>query len=370
MQRFLERHAQLVLWTITIGLLLALLVVAARQGLLGEAVKDRILLIENALGTFVSVNERFFDYSSRVLGAIATLATAIIGIVKGIHYSEKKLPDRLADFVTRSIDKVDNHAEYLIAHIANPTAAVHAGTPLFHVGPLNRALDAIGSPRATSARGTFDQAHDEIERNIKLAETHLTELKRLQGCSHVIRGAAATARSSYEAHDGKDPNTGHEAAEADFTGAIAIPSTKLHGLELRGLLRTRRNNLLGALADFEVMEGAAKTPIDIARAQRLQSEVLIRLANGTNAAKHRAARRKLNAAANSLKTEQTPPRAERMEFARNRLAYGRLQRAMGNDSVATQSLQQALSAIANEQGHDAVPLRAEIDNNLQPKILP
>jgi tetratricopeptide (TPR) repeat protein len=325
MQRFLERHAHAFLWVISIGLLLLLALVAARHGAMGEPVQVKVRNVETAVDTFITANAQSFDYGTKVIGALVTVLTAVIGIVKGIHYSERRLPVRLADFATRTLRSIEGHAEAMVAAVAAPTVITKPGAPLFFVGPLNRALDDIGAPTTRGVPRGHKEVVADLDASITLAETQLDTLKALRANALLSRGAATTAKASYDAADGIEPRPAHLAAEDDFEEATKHESARVHAFELRGLLRARQGNFAGALSDFEEMlEAAPDDWITPARAQRYIAETLLKQSNGTSAAKLREARRQLNSAWNTFPHGKTSTLKERQELARNRLGYADL----------------------------------------------
>lgn len=334
MQRFLERHAHAFLWVISGGLLLVVLAVTAREGGLGEPAQTWIRGIEAAVEAFFGANAQSIDYASKVIGALVTVFTAVYGIVKGIHYSEKRLPERLAEFIKRSVQPVEGHAATLVAAVADPTVNARPGDPLFYLGPLNRALKAIGGEQTTQ---NFPRSHDEIiydlNSSIVLAETRLDKLKALRAHVLLARGAAGTATASTNRDpDGQaDRASAHAAAERDFEQAALNKSTSTHAYELRGLLRCRLGNFSGALSDFEQMINAASAAdwLTKARGQRYAAETLRKLSNDVKASMLREARRRLKGAWTSFNAGKTPSLEERKELARNRLAYADLAKLLG-----------------------------------------
>lgn len=333
MQRFLERHAHAFLWVFSIGLILLVALVAARHGAFGDPVQIRIRNAEAAIDTFFTANAQSLDYGTKVAGALVTVLTAIIGIVKGIHYSERRLPVRLAEFATRTVRGIEGQAAAMVAVVSAPTAMAKPGDALFFVGPLNRALDDVGAPTTRGVPRAHDAVISELDASIKLAETQLDSLKALRANALLSRGAATTAKASYDATDGTEGRPGHLSAENDFQEAADHTSTRVHAYELRGLLRTRLGNLTGALSDFEHMLEAAPGDWTIrARAQRYIGETLLKLSNGTNGAKLREARRQLNSAWNTFPHGKTPAQGERQELARNRICYADLLPLLGGST--------------------------------------
>ena len=357
MQRFMERHAQVVLWGI-VGFLIAMLVIiASRQGILGVFVLEFASAVENAIANFIDRNWPALDYSARIIGATGTLLTAIFGIVKGIHYSERRLPQRLSEFIGRKVADFEKHAAAIVATVAVPSADARYGDPLFFLGPLNRTLDSIGSSRASGSQRPFDDALGDIERDIALAETRLEKLRVLKANLHVVRGAASLARADFNQMDDADLERHHQAAEDDFKFAINNTSTKCHALELSGLLKVRRGHRDGALVDFSRLEAEAGDKFTEARAKRYMAEVYCSRPNPTRGQLNRA-RTVLNEAREILRSEQTRANPEKLEFARNRMTYAKLQMLIGGSKgPVSNALEHALAELKG--AHHADKLRQE-----------
>jgi hypothetical protein len=126
----------------------------------------------------------------------------------------------------------------------------------------------------------------------------------------------------------------------------------LAALELRGLLRQRLGNLPGALQDFATLHDQANKVFctrGAARALRLQSEILLGQAGGTNTTLLRRARRNLNIADGLFKDGRTLGAEDFFELGENREAYGEVQSALA--AVTGTGAQQAARAFNDAIGY-------------------
>src|SRR5262245_24987001 len=92
----------------------------------------------------------------RIFGAIVTAATAAAGVVTGIYFSKRHLPQRLRELMTEEDDRLKTNREPLLAAISKRRPYGHEAT-VFHVRPLERALTEIGFSKIDPADASLQE---------------------------------------------------------------------------------------------------------------------------------------------------------------------------------------------------------------------
>jgi hypothetical protein len=352
MSRFYERYALTIVWIITtlfgIGLAYWALVGLARLGLPAlSAFNDLVVhadeIIRERAGAFVSLIAAHIQW----IGAFGTLGSFVFGLVTGIRYAKRQLPNRLIEFMQEQMPPVYDNTEALVAAVVNRSAVALRREPLYLKQKLQNALDAMGERRPRSAQ-SLEGVINEAASHIDVTATRLQYLRELRAHARLLRGAVR----------GCDPLTRSDFVqtaadveiEDDFTAAIENKATSMAGLELRGLLRSRcLADLKGALEDFNDLEKQAKASSSVrgqARALRLQAEVLLRQGESGERGRKQAlqdARRRLIQAFGRLDDNRTLDDAHWYERGQNREAYGLVQSAFGRDHLARRAFNAALA---------------------------
>ena len=367
MSRFYERYGHAIVWVLTsllgITLLFWFATYLAAQGIFPEHVNGAILGIRNELVEMLVALTSLLHRNSHLVGAIATLGTFLIGLVNGILHARRHLPVRLMRFMDEQLAPVYQNSEALVAAVNVRSAHVPHRSPLYLKRTLDRALNGLAYPWAPRSKSSLDESVSEAEKYIDVTEQRLKRLKDVRDHALLLRGAVL----SY------DTTTSDDRAEKDFTSAVENPTTKAAALELRGLLRSRVGNLIGALEDFTQLEILANRVSDDrakARALRLQAEIKMRQSAGTSMTPLNRAQMRLNTAKNLLDDGRTLVAEDRLELGQNRQAYGQLKEKMftikgGNDgNLAKQAYQEALKFYEDSCLEDAAAMAADIKTRL------
>jgi hypothetical protein len=215
---------------------------------------------------------------AKVLGALGTVMTAAFGIYKAVYYADRNLPERLAQLLERTDDKLMGSRAPLLAAIENRRPAF--ATPpssIFYVGPLNHAFKQMGLSNHATAKSSLDSALLELERQLEVSERQRRSFEEQKVAAHIFRGSIVSARTEYDVADGKDPEKGRLLAEHEFSKAIALRPKDIDALELRGRQRVLLKNHVGALEDLDKLCRLAKVAglsVRTARAHRLVGEIL------------------------------------------------------------------------------------------------
>jgi hypothetical protein len=332
MSRFYEQYGFFIVWLFTAILGIALVywgvVALATQGeILPSWINVPVLVTHNLVVLNTQRLARFVEVRIQWFGALATLGTFVFGLVTGIRQAKRQLPRRLVQFMNDVLQPVYDNGEALVNAVAYRSANVQHRAPLYLKAPLNYSLDALGGSWRPRKSRSLDESIKEADTYIEVTEKRLQYLKDIRSHAQILRGAVRSYDCIMRACDEKATANVDRCTETDFTEAIKNDTSKLAGLELRGLLRVRKRNLEGALEDFEALEVRAKELFNVrahARALRLHSETLIeqvKQLSGKNVKLWVKARRDLDTA-DALFNGRTLDDEDRLERGRNRESCG------------------------------------------------
>jgi hypothetical protein len=280
-------------------------------------------------------------------------------VLSHVHKDTKPLDPTRARKPPRPQSRGDAYgqAAKIVAAVRDKSAGDKAGNVLFDPDQLNEALVSIGAP-TSRVRRSHDEVITEIDNNLLLAKERLAKVEALKANAHLIRGAVRITMKPLGQNGSPSP-----ASDDDFEIAINHPSTRVHGLELRGLLRSRQGAFQAASEDFTAMAAAAgEKGCTQARSQRYQAETLMRQAKGTIVTRYREAHRCLNAGFKAIDFDRDRTADERLESARNRATYAEVQDILGADAAIVRKA--IVDASAFNRDADGKPL----DVNLQAAI--
>ena len=367
MSRFYERYGHVIVWVLTSILGLALLCwcvsYLAAQGAFPPHINGPILGIRNELVELLVAFASLLHRNSPLVGAVATLFTFLVGLVNGILHARRRLPVRLMRFMDDEVAPVYQNSEAIVAAVTMRSANVPDRSPLYHKAKLDQALNALGDPWRPRRKSSLDDSISETETYIEVTQKRLEHLQNLRDHARLLRGAV-------QCYDNKrvKPATGDDSAERDFTDAAENPTTKAAALELRGLLRSRNNNLTGALQDFEALQEVLNDladPRGVVRALRLQADVKIRQSGGTIMSRLTQAQALLNLGQNLLDDGRTLVDDDHLELGQNRQTYGLMKEKMHaiseNDMhLAIQSYEEARTYYATAKLDQAARYSADV----------
>jgi hypothetical protein len=356
MSRFYERYGLSIVWFLTSVAGIAVLYWAAVELATWEVLPANISAPVAKLHKVVSAygGQLVFYIETHIhwFGALATLGTFVFGLVTGITQARRQLPRRLVQFMQDELGPVYDNSEAIVAAVVRRSANVARRSQLFLKKPLIRALVALAGPYRPRRKASLDETVKEVDTYIEISEKRLQYLRDIRAHAQILRGAIQSFECIRRRCDTKTSTNIDRCAEADFSEAIENDTSKLAALELRGLLRQRLGNLTGALQDFVALHDQANKAFctrGAARALRLQSEILLGQAGGTNTTLLRRARRNLNIADGLFKDGRTLGDEDWLELGENREAYGEVQAAMA--AVAGTGAQQAERAFNDAIGY-------------------
>lgn len=355
MARFYEQYGYAIVWTLTSALGIALVwwflvALATYGGLLPVWVDSYILATHDVVSSLIQKLVSYVEKHIQWFGAIATLATFVFGLVTGIRQAKRQLPRRLMQFMTEQLAPVYDNSEAMVAAVAYRSANVPHRAQLFRKDPLNRALNALGDAFRPRRRRSLDEAINEVDKHIGVAEKRLQYLNDIRAHAQILRGAVRSAEDPKR--NQVDAASDDEKVEADFTAAIANGTSRLAALELRGLFRARLGNLSGALQDFAALQTHAQEAHCTraqARALRHLATVLRNQGAGTNLGLLRRARRNLNIADRLFEDGRTLGTDDWCERGHIRECYGEVQADIA--AVGGASKNPALNAFNAAIGH-------------------
>jgi hypothetical protein len=217
---FSEQWAHRALLWIGGFVLLAVLVYAGFQGWLWWVWPDAqswLIWISKPIVDLFPEFERI-ERISRVLGALGTAATAALGVYTGLYYARHNLPRRLRELLARTDARLLQDRGPLLAAIADRQRSATADKSVFHVEPLNRALEEMGFAHYAKADKSLEIAVAEIEERIATSKSQLISMEEQKVAAHIFRGSIASAR----ADTSPSPDEDRELAEQEFSSALQI----------------------------------------------------------------------------------------------------------------------------------------------------
>ena len=297
--------------------------------------------------------ERF----SRIIGALATAFTAAAGVVTGIYFAKGSLPQRLRELMAAEDDRLLSDRAPLLAAISQSGSYTHE-TTVFHVRPLERALEEIGFGKLDPADVALKEAVKELEQKIATSKVELESMEKQKVAAHILSGSIASARA--EADPDHRDQCRHQ-AEEQFSAALVIRPEDLDALELIGLQRRLRGNEGAARADFERLTEVAMNAgehVRAARGYRWQAALSEQLG------RQREARARLNEGLETISAIGSLNQDAWFEKGCLHTAYARVQIDLNQLPVARKHLQQAIRAFAQVPTEDAHKLGKDAQDAL------
>ena len=305
----------------------------------------------------------------RILGAIVTACTAAAGVVTGIYFSKRNLPQRLRELMAAEDERLLGNRKALMAAISQSRPYVHE-TTVFHVRPLERALKEIGLSKINPAYELLSEAVTELEGKLRTSETEIKSIQEQKVAAHILRGSIASARAEANAEQRDEYR---HLAEQEFSAAHAMRPEDLDALELRGLQRQLRGNEPGARADFEQLSIVARASAQATTDSTVATAKLIRAARGYRRQaglfeqlnRQRNARRRLNDGLDAINAIGSLNDEANFEKGCLHCAYARVQINLNQLPVAKKHLTDAIKALAGIPTEEARKLKDEANGTLQ-----
>jgi hypothetical protein len=324
MIRFVARHGERIL-LVALGLFVTVavytaLVLASRAGLLPHSTSSVIVA---SFAWLVSVFDWVWETAERRphhLGAIAQVVSAAVAIAAGLALMRRWLPTRLKEFIDEELIVVVDASNRLIADQRLQAATVpnssvpRKNRPLFHAGPVRRAIDGIarippqtkGFRRPLFLFGTRTSADpmSQINAAIDLTKKRLDALQLSRDYAQLIRAIELFAEADMAMDEDKKTKSLARAAEL-LDAAVESPHTRRVALEIRGTHYLRSDDHERAMHDFDaamdVLRIKPANSIDAVRLQRLKATALARKGHRSNiGARFNEARRLLEDASREL----------------------------------------------------------------------
>lgn len=212
-----------------------------------------------------------------VIGGLATVASAVWGIVRGLRYAETSLPTRLMETLAGFQHSLMESREPLMASIGNRRLP-EIDQAQYFVQPLRDGLDHYAGSKVAASANSLATAAEVLSEKIDIANKQLEGLKQQKALAHLMKGLslmrlADQSSNASEAHDLRDQ------AEQEFSIILNdIDPNDLDALEQRGRVRQMVQSIDLAQEDFEKLEQAAKNSrraLYVGRALRLQGELIL-----------------------------------------------------------------------------------------------
>lgn len=276
------------------------------------------------------------------------------------------------EFMEHELKPIYRDSEALLSAVVVRSANVPHRSPLYLKGPLDIALKSLGDPWRPKRKSSLTEAVSEVDTYIEVTKKRLEHLGSLRSHALLLRGAVQSYDCIMRDCDRLSREESDSCAEADFAAAMGTSSTQAAALELRGLLRSRIGNFVGALEDFEALDAraaAGATPLVVARAKRLQSEVKLLQSRTGGMARLNEAQALLNWAKGILEDGRTLTQQDYLELGQNRQAYGavkELRHSINAEGVhlARDAYQKAIEYYRKSANVNASTLIAEIEKRI------
>jgi tetratricopeptide (TPR) repeat protein len=233
-------------------ILICALAMAAASGAFGEEMRQLLRAAWQDLNAFLETNEKQLDRVWRAIGALGTILSASWAIYKSWYYAEHNLPTRLAQFLVRNEQRLENARKALLEVIEGPGPRKPFKAPICFVAPMNVALRQLRFGKTVGASSELTAAIDQLQKQISAWEGHRSHLQSQLAAAHLLKGAilAADAGMIRDNRSRADDLIAHD----HFDAALQLNDLDAQALTYRGLQSMRLDQVSNAFADFDAAE--------------------------------------------------------------------------------------------------------------------
>ena len=143
---------------------------------------------------------------SKVLQSIAACVTISVGgfgIYQGWRFAEKRLGDRLSEYLKREEARLADARTRLIGALRKSERTRHVVEPLFSNAALSRALKQLKWGRIKPAEEGLQAALRLIDEKVSIAEERAVCHRRQKAAAHLLLGAIADSKNDHVAAFGQ-----------------------------------------------------------------------------------------------------------------------------------------------------------------------
>ncbi len=188
----------------------------------------------NSLGDWY---QKTVEGPAKLIAPLVTLMTGSLVILQWIWYSDKKLFDRLHDFLQREEKRLQDARNQLRLSIERPGPARQFEQPVFLAESLARATRELGwgsyflPPQVGYAEGQLDSAIAQLSTQNTLSVERGEHLSSQLGTAHVLRGALLVAEGEKNKRTKIDGRGQYVAALKHFHRAMELNRKDTDALE-------------------------------------------------------------------------------------------------------------------------------------------
>jgi tetratricopeptide (TPR) repeat protein len=318
----------------------------------------------------VALKGSHIDLAVKLIGLASTVALGMLAFLKGLHFAEIGLPQRLIELIEhiKKAHLVDRRlilAPYATRNLRGDQTTRMSSNRLEVLSRLFR-----GDPREKAMRRLVKDV-EHVDEDISVLSTNLDKCKIQRVTAHLAH-AMTRATEANSKEEGSPTQVGaNEAALTEIRSALQLNRNDLDALELAAKQAKRLNLVLPTQQYLERLHHAAqeqRCSVRQARALRYQAELLDE--RGTVAAR-REARTKLETALTLLGSQdsQSPVEEKLLELALAHEQLASLHITRGTRTLAVPHLDKAddlytqIGGAEGSAGHlRVVKLRARLDS--------
>ena len=337
-----------------------LVVVALRTGLFGSSAKDLASPVIDPAFAFYELNKDLVDKAVVAILSIGTAITGGLGLLKSYYYADSNLPGRLQEMIEDARDRHAHDRRELLAYVSGPFETADLLTPGLLANPIAACLKLVGyaslRTRARDAATDVPRLSAELKA-IAIAKEHA---ENALATGHIIRGTCLTREGDELTQDAVAREKKYKAAVKEFEGAIALRPEDLDALEGAATAAGRLAMQVERLQFLEKAIVVAEASGAVVRGSRLTRGASSILHASINPDDQRAARARLDAAADTLNDAEPD---QRYELAEVLLQMGEIQASRGRKPTAKRHLKRviALGNTAQQEQASAIARQHEVD---------
>ena len=289
-------------------------------------------------------NRDALELAAKWIGGAFSAIFAVFAVYKSYYYAEFNLPDRIVDFVKRTIKRIVRVRRPLLTTLFGPSI-FEALSPMSATAPSRLNVRAWTQVRR-SKRAAKDlvEAQKSLDDEIKVLGIRKAHCETQRVTAHLVQGLQLSAEALLMQRNAEAQLQRKESALAEFEKALMLKGNDLDALQFAAREAKALNDEVGAIGLLQRMASAAEAqrdPIRQARALRFQAQIFDE--RGTKRGWD-AARPLLVSARDVLEAAQNRSLEKILELARVRELLGAVQIKREKFSAATQELGKSTSA--------------------------
>ncbi len=185
------------------------------------------------------------------IAAILAITLSILGIHKAWRFAERRLADRLIEFLDTEEKKLSEARAAARAVRDQRSARGLSRQPIFSNDELQKALRVIGArgfgaKRYEAAEAALQDALDATTSRAKVAHRLATTHEKQRAAAHLLMGAIADAKGD------------HQKALLHFLSALDIDEQDVEALEYAGHQHLKLGNAPQALTEFSKLKAIGR----------------------------------------------------------------------------------------------------------------